>query len=297
MKGSVLHTTIISGAIALATMGIVLLVLRFIGIHLKRKKCPASPNGNSLCDPGESQLAQIDHLDTDIWLCSLALIVVPILIFAAHISYSYFGRQPESWERIAISFPAVLIFTGYFLWRLASLTDQRRFARLVYEGKVAAGQALHLLQENGYRIFHEFPGDSFSIDHLAIGPTGIMAMKTMTQAIARSHGRDGEAVVRYDGRMLHFPKFSDFETIDAAKAQAEWLSQWLSAGLGEDVCARAMVVVPGWSVKRTSADGIPVVNPNQFDNLFKFIPPRPMSEDLMQRITQMIEVRCRDRVN
>jgi hypothetical protein len=297
MKGSVLNTTIISGAITLGAMGIVLLALRLAGIHLRRKKCPPSPEGNSLCDPGESQLAEIDHLDTEIWLCSLALIAVPILIFAAHIFYSYFGGQPESWERIAISFPAALVFVGYFLWRLTSLTDQRRYVRLVYEGKVAAGQALNLLQENGYRIFHEFPGDDFSIDHLAVGPTGIMAMKTRTQAITRRHDRDGEAVVRYDGRMLHFPKFSDFETIDEVKAQAEWLSQWLSAGAGEDVSARAMVVVPGWSVKRTSADGIPVVNPNQFETLFKFIKPRPMSEVLMQRITQMIEVRCRDRVN
>jgi Nuclease-related domain len=297
MKGSVLDTTLISGAIALGAIGIVLLALRFVRIHLKIRKCPPSPNGNSLCDPGESQLAQIDDLDADIWICSLELIVLPILIFTAHISYSYFGRQPESWERIAISFPVALVFMGYFLRQLASLTDQRRFVRLAYEGKVAAGQAMNQLQENGYRIFHEFPGDDFKIDHLAIGPTGIMAMKTKTQALARSHGRDGEAVVRYDGRMLHFPKFSDFETLDEVKAQAEWLSQWLSTEVGEDICARAMVVLPGWSVKRTSADGIPVVNPNQFENLFKFIKPRPMSEDLMQRITQLIEGRCRDRAN
>jgi hypothetical protein len=297
MKGSVLNTTVISAFIMLGVMGIVLLTLRLIRSHLKKKSCPRLPKGNILCDPGESQLAQIDDLEADIRVCTFALILIPILIFAAHISYSHFGRQPESWERLAISYAFALVSMGYFLRRLASSTDQKRFARLAYEGKVAAGQALHLLEENGYQIFHEFPGDNFCIDHLAIGPTGIMAMKTKAPSIARSHGRDGEPVVRYDGRMLHFPKFSDFETIDQVKAQAEWLSQWLSAGVGEDVCARAMVVVPGWSVKRTSADGIPVVNPKQFENLFKFITPRPMTEDLTRRILHMIEARCRDRVN
>jgi hypothetical protein len=56
-----------------------------------------------------------------------------------------------------------------------------------------------------------------------------------------------------------------------------------------------MVAVPGWSVRRTSADGIPVVNPKQFENLFKYLKPRPMSEILMQRIVLLIEDYYRDR--
>jgi hypothetical protein len=278
-------------------MGVVFFAIHFFRIYLKKKSCPPSATGKILCDPGESQLVQIGDLDADVQSCSLALIAIPILIFAVHISYSYIGKQTESWDRIAASSGIALVFMGYFLWKLASSVDERRLVRMEYEAKVVTGKALDLLEESGHKIFHEFPGEDFSIDHLAVGPTGIMAMKTKTQSLARGHGCDGGAVVRYDGRMLHFPKFSDFETIDQVKAQAEWLSMWLSAGAGEDVSARAMVVVPGWSVKRTSADGIPVVNPKQFETLFKFIKPRPMSEDLMQRIIQLIEVRCRDRAN
>jgi hypothetical protein len=83
-------------------------------------------------------------------------------------------------------------------------------------------------------------------------------------------------------------------TIDKANLKAEWTSEWLSSTTGEDVCARAMVAVPGWNVKRTSADGIPVVNPKQFATLFKYIKPRPMTDDLMQYIVKQIEGRCRD---
>jgi hypothetical protein len=278
----------------LGVIGVVLLSLHIYRIRLKQKSFRTPSQWNSRCDPGESQLTHIDDLDADIRICSLALIVIPTLIFAAHIAYSYLGRQLESWDRMAISSAGALVFTGYFLWKLTALRREQSQERLAYEGKVAAGQALNQLTADGYRIFHDFPAENFCIDHLAIGPTGIMAVKTKTRPGVRRHGHDGGAVVKYDGRMLHFPKFSDFETIDQAKVQAEWLSQWLSTDVGEDVCARAMVAVPGWSVKRTSADGIPVVNPKQFENLFKYIKPRPMSERLMQRIVLLVEGQGRD---
>lgn len=296
-EGSHLNSAVISGAITLGVIGGILLPLLIIRTRLKKKSSCALSEWNSRCDPGESQLAQIDDLGAEIRMHGLALIATPMLIFSAHMAYSFFGRQPEFWGRTAISASGALAFMGYILWKLTAMRSERRLVRLAHEGKVAAGEALNQLVADGYRIFHDFPAENFSIDHLAIGPTGVMAVKTKTRPGGRRHGRDGDAVVKYDGRMLHFPRFSDFETIDQVKVQAEWLSRWLSSEVGEDVCARAMVAVPGWSVKRTSADGIPVVNPKQFDNLFKYLKPRPMPEDLMQRIVLLIEQYCRGRAS
>lgn len=295
MKGSILNDAVTHGAIIVAVMGIVLLSFHLLRLRLTKKHSCAKPEWNSRCTPGETHLAQIDALGAEIRVGALALILGPMLIFTAHITWSGLGRRPESWDRIAISCIGALVITVFISWKLISSLRQRRWVRLAYEGKVAAGQALNLLLKDGYRIFHDFPAENSSIDHLAVGPTGVMAVKTMIWPGVRTHGRDGDAVVRYDGRMLHFPKFSDFETLDQAKAQAEWLSWWLSDKVGEDVCARAMVVVPGWSVRRTSADGIPVVNPMQFENLFKFIKPRPMSELLIQRIVGVIDGYCQER--
>jgi hypothetical protein len=295
-EGRHLNSAAISGAITLGVVGGILLPLHVARTRLKKKSFCVPWEWNSRCDPGESQLEQIDHLGAEIRMHGIALFATPMLIFSAHMAYSYFGRQPEFWGRTAISASGALAFMGYILWKLNALRSERRLVRLAHQGKVAAGEALNRLAADGYRIFHDFPAENFSIDHLAIGPTGVMVVKTKTRQSARRHGRDGDAVVRYDGRMLHFPRFSDFETIDQIKVQAEWLSQWLSSEVGEDVCARAMVAVPGWSVKRTSADGIPVVNPKQFDNLFKYLKPRPMSEDLMRRIILLIEDHRRDRV-
>ena len=276
-------------------MGIIFLSFQVTRSRSKKKSACTPSEGRSRCAPGESQLAQIEALGNEIRVCCLALFIAPMVVFCPHMAYSYFSRQAETWGRTAISTTGALVLLVYYLWKLGALRSERSLVRLAYEGKVATGKALNRLSADGYRIFHDFPTADFSIDHLAVGPSGVMTVKTEARQSARRYGPDGDAVVRYDGRMLHFPKFSDFETIDQVKVQAEWISQWLTSELGEDICARAMVAVPGWSVKRTSADGIPVVNPKQFENLFKFLKPRPMSEGLMQRIVLMIEDCYRDR--
>ena len=117
-----------------------------------------------------------------------------------------------------------------------------------------------------------------------------MAVKTIVHPISRNSTPSHNSVAIYDGRMLHFPKFSDFESIDQIKGQAEWLSAWLTSTLAEEVGARAMVVVPGWTVQRKSAEGISVVNPSQVPKLFEFIKPLPMSPKLIGRIIQQLEL-------
>jgi hypothetical protein len=274
----------------LIVMGIASLTFHFVGTYQKRKK-PRSPlTCDVLRGPGHTHSGQIIELGQDLQVCQIALFTLPLLALATHAAYSYFARVPESWVRILVSAGTALLFMAYYAWKLMRLLAARRLCRLRFDGEVTVGQELNLLMSDGYRVFHDFPADSFKIDHIVIGSTGVMVVETKT----RGHNRQADAVVAYDGRMLHFPKRSDHETIDQANLKAEWISEWLSSATGEDVCARAMVAVPGWSVKRTSADGIPVVNPKQFATLFKYIKPRPMTDGLMQHIVKQIEGRCRD---
>ena len=285
-----MQSAIVPGILMLIVIGIASFTFHFVGAYQKRKK-PRSPlTCDVLRGPGHTHSAQITELSQDLQVCQIALFALPCLAFATHAAYSYFAQVPESWFRILISVGTTLLFMGYYLWRLVRLLSGRRMCRLRLEAEVTVGQELNLLMTDGYRVFHDFPADQFKIDHIVIGPTGVMVVETKT----RGHNRQADAVVAYDGRMLHFPKVSDYETIDQANLKAEWISEWLSSTIGEDVCARAMVAVPGWSVKRTSADGIPVVNPKQFATLFKYIKPRPMTDGLMQHIVKQIEGRCRD---
>ena len=274
----------------LIVIGAVLSAFHLFRAYQNKKK-PRSPLGcDILRGPGHTYLAQIQDLNETSQTCQIALFTIPILAFATHVSYSYFARAPESWLRISASIGTALLFMVGYTWKLMRSVNDRRACRQAVEGEVAVGQELSLLMAEGYRVFHDFPAGAFKIDHIVIGPTGVMAVETRTH----SRNRRADAVLTYDGRMLHYPKFSDYETIDRAKMKADWLSQWLTETLDEEVYARAMVAVPGWVVKRTSADGIPVVNPTQFANLFKYIKPRPMSQDLMLHMVRLIEGRCRD---
>jgi Nuclease-related domain len=270
--------------------GGVVLALHFVELSRRRKRPPRPLSCDTLRGPGHTHSARIDELDQAIGICRIGLMGVPVVAILAYAAYARLDHAPDSWLRVAIPAGILCLALGYYLWRLLRLLAERRLCRLIVEGEVAVGSELNLLLADGYRVFHDFPADAFKIDHIVIGTTGVMAVATR----ARECHRRVDAVVSYDGRMLHFPKFSDYETIDQAKSQAEWLSQWLSATVGEDICARAMVALPGWSVKRTSADGIPAVNPKQFANLFRYIKPRPLSAEVMQRIFRQIEGRCRD---
>jgi predicted ester cyclase len=272
----------------LAVMGAAVAGLYLFSSYQVKKRAPSPLACDVLREPGHTFLQQIDERGEAVQVCRIAVITVPLLAFAVHVSYSYFAGMPESWLRGVISAALALLFTGYYAFRLLRLVAERRSLRLRYDSEVAVGQELNLLMADGYRVFHDFPADSFKIDHLVVGPTGVMVVET--RSWSRNHKRD--AIVPYDGRMLHFPKYSDYETIDQANRKAEWFSQWISDAVGEEISARAMVALPGWSVKRTSADGIPVVSPKQFAALFKHIKPRPMNPELMQGIVQQIEARC-----
>jgi hypothetical protein len=72
------------------------------------------------------------------------------------------------------------------------------------------------------------------------------------------------------------------------------MSNWISSAIGEPVAARAIVALPGWFVKRTSADGISVVNPKQFPSLFKHIKPRTLTDEMIRRMVHQIEQKCRN---
>jgi hypothetical protein len=166
--------------------------------------------------------------------------------------------------------------------------------RLGYDGEVAVGQELNQLLRDGYYVYHDFFADKFNIDHIVVGKKGVFAIETKARSKPNTDERQKGATVEYNGRALLFPKWTDTETINQAELQASWLSKWLNSAIGEPVAVRAVVALPGWFVKRTSSNGIPVVNPKQFAPLFKNIQSRDLSEKTIKRIVHQLEQKCRD---
>lgn len=271
-----------------------LTVLNVFRRHIRLKSLRPSFKKDLLRIPGGSRLRRLDNLNEQINLYQVYVISLPLIIYSALISYSYFQAAQPSLTVIWISSTICIALIAYLVFNLVKLLSQRKRTRLGYEGELAVGQELNQLMLHGYRVYHDFPADTFNIDHIIVGSKGVFAVETRTRSKGTARKGSQEATVAYDGRMLTFADTTDFETIEQAEQQADWLSNWLTTGTGEPIAVRAIVTLPGWVVKRTSADGIPVVNPGQFTSLFEHIKPRPLSETMLNGIKDQLEQKCRN---
>jgi hypothetical protein len=261
-----------------------LAVLNLIRRHIRQKSLRLSFKKYLRRTPGGSLLRQLDNLNEQINLYLVYVITLPLIIYSTHISHSYFTAAKPSQPVIWISSISGMTIITCFVFALAKLLSRRGRIRLGYEGEQAIAQELNQLMLHGYRVYHDFSADAFNIDHIVVGSKGVFAVETKTRSNGAARNKNPEPTVNYDGRMLTYPDKSDFETIEQAELQADRLSKWLGATTGEPIAVRAIVALPGWVVKRTSADGIPVVNPTQFASLFEHIKPRPLSETRLNRI-------------
>ena len=273
---------------------IMLTVLNVFRRQIRLKSLRPSFKKDMLRIPGGSLLRRLDNLNEQINLYQVYVIVLPLIIYSALISYSYFQAAQPSLTVIWISSTICIALIAYLVFNLAKLLSQRKRTRLGYEGELAVGQELNQLMLHGYLVYHDFPADTFNIDHIIVGSKGVFAVETRTRSKGTARKGSQEATVAYDGRMLTFADTTDFETIEQAEQQADWLSNWLTTGTGEPIAVRAIVTLPGWVVKRTSADGIPVVNPGQFTSLFEHIKPRPLSETMLNCIKDQLEHKYRN---
>jgi hypothetical protein len=262
--------------------------------RLKKRRSPLAHN--LLRSPGESLIRRLDNLNVEINTYIFSLIITPILIYSFPISLSYYRVMNPSLFDIFVPVILGILFTIYLLGKLVKLLKERKITRLGYEGEVAVGQQLNQLMLKGYRVYHDFPAGNFNIDHILVGQSGVFAIETKARSKPTSRNFVENATVSYDGRLLHFPQGPDVKTIAQAKHRALWLTKWLFRAIGEQVMVRPVVALPGWYVKRTSADGIPVVNPKQFPSLFEHIAPRFLSPEVISRITGQLEQKCRDAI-
>lgn len=249
---------------------------------------------NFLRSPGQSLLKELARLNQEIMSCFVFLIVVPVYTYAAYVSYLYFGKKPFTFAEMALVclFPSIMI--SFSLYKMTRYMGHRRRLQLGYEGKVSVGQELMQLHREGYVVFHDFPADNFNIDHIVVGTKGIFVIATAARSKPIGKNRLLDATVEYNGRVLRFPKGTDTHTVKQANRQADWLSGWLSSAIGEPAVVRGIVALPGWFVKRTSADGIPVVNPKQFGSLFQYIQPRMLTPETIGRVVHQLDQKCRN---
>lgn len=269
-------------------------ILYLFRFYQKQKRLRSPFTRDLLRSPGQSLLAKLDAINEDLMVYLLYATLGPLTIYSANISLFYFQKVPKAHFHVWISACVGIGILIFSIYKVTKLLSKRRLIRLGYEGKLAVGQELDQLMRDGFYVYHDFPADKFNIDHIVVGAKGVFAVETKARSKPTTKNRVEDATVEYDGRTLYFPKSDDFKTIDQAKRQATWLSNWLGKDIGEPIAARAIVALPGWFVKRSSSEGISVVNPKQFSSLFEHIKPRLLSESMITRINHQLDQKCHD---
>ena len=269
-------------------------VLYLVRAWNRSKKEPVSITTNIFRAPGQSAAEKIDGLDSEIARQAALLIALALFLGLIYLCRLYVYKSAISPLLIGIVMPAGFGLSVYILAKTLKLVKKRRRERLGYKDEIVVGRELDRLISEGNHVYHDVPAEDFNIDHVVVGRTGIFAVESGARLKPAKTSRLDDATVEYNGQMLMFPSGDDYKTIEQAERQASWISDWISGAVGEPVAARAIVALPGWFVKRTSAEGISVVNPEQFASLFRHIKPRHLSDEMITRIAAEIEQRCRN---
>lgn len=287
-----LSPAFLTGLIPLALIGLCALVpagiIILIRSHQTRgKKNPL--NFELLRSPGQSLKERIEEINDRISDYLTFMFMGPLAMYAIVVS-QYLTSTPPSLFLLILYLGVALGLSVFFSLKIFRLMRTRTHYRLGYDCELMVGQGLHTLLAEGFRVFHDFPADGFNIDHIAIGPTGVFAIETKGRAKSSTvENRNWE--VRYDGRQLAFPGWTETRPITQAVDQAKWLRTWLCQTTGNETPVEPVLAVPGWYIKRTGPGGPRAYNGKSPDFLAKGAQVLPAER--IRAIAFQVEQQCR----
>lgn len=206
--------------------------------------------------PGQTLREKVENLQLDISQYLFSAVFSPLLFYSVFMS-TEFSRKSNSFFKITFFVAITFLVMGYLLYKIVSLLKVKRNYALGLDAEIAVGQVLNYLMHKGYWVFHDFPAESFNIDHVVISKNGIFAVETKGSAKIDNAGKNEAGS---DGKTLKFPGWEESKPLEQAQAQAVWLKNWLTREIGEKIEVHPVLALPGWFVKASSQDGVPVIN-------------------------------------
>ena len=189
---------------------------------------------------------------------------------AAHEWYrSWRPTPPAPWTYSVIALAAV----AYAAWKFMRVRPQLRKLRQAIDGERAVGQFLERLIPQGYKLFHDVLGEGFNLDHVAIGPAGIITIETKTW----SKPARGEPRIVFEGEQIQVgARAPDAAPLIQARAQARWIAELLTKSTGREFPVHPAVVFPGWFVERraTATREVWVLEPKALPHFLEHEPHR-----------------------
>ena len=254
----------------------------------RRQKLQAVPPFKELQrrPAGESNRLRIEELNEkmDPWLGTV--IITPLLLAV------WLTLTKASWVVVILFFLCSAGSCVIAYGRLRPLIRARDCYQLGFQGERYVAEELNQLMADGFRVFHDVPFESYNMDHVLVGPTGVFVVETKTK---RKPLRAGEKqyTVRFDGEKLDFPKGYDTDALRQVARNQKTLSQWLSSATGDRVSVEGIVAIPGWMVERVAQSNIHVVNPKEIRSLVAGSAGHPLTSAEIQRASHQLEQKCK----
>jgi hypothetical protein len=279
----------------LCFVGAVVFLLRYRAQRTGRR----SPLARHLLrSPGESLRAQIEDAQWDIAMY-LALGMLPLpLVLGTYFTIWIAGAYAPPVSTAAILALFGFVAQGWLATKLWKALSRLRRLRLGHEAQLAIGQELSELGRSGFRIFHDFPANdgTSNIDHVVVGSSGVFLVETKGRSRPGRKGKtEAPWEVKYDGKALQFPGWTETEPLVQAQRNAQWLEKWLSSAVGQSMSVQPVVALPGWFVRGVEGEGIPVLAAGQIQGYFSARPKQPlMSPELIRQIVVQLDQKSRD---
>lgn len=206
----------------------------------KSKKSPLkrSPRNNA----GDSVGKYFDE-SFDCQILPLLLSPAILLLFALWHWMFYKGLIGSSpWLTTVIAVASVV----FSIIRLRTVTSRLRAIRQGQLGEMAVGQFLDGLQADGYKVFHDIPGEGFNIDHVILGTRGFYTVETKT--LSKPQSGSPRICVTEGGLTIDGgPVSADY--LVQANSQSVWLGNKLEELTGKRWPVKPVLTFPGWFIE------------------------------------------------
>jgi hypothetical protein len=192
----------------------------------------------------------------------------------------------NNWTVYLILFPVAGLFS---LFKAVKALKKIRTTRLGIEAEWAVSYALSKISDGKVRVFHDVQGPNFNIDHVLTYPGGVLAIETKGRRKPNIEYSKVSHKLTVEGGHIKFPHYTDTETIEQAKRQADWLSKQLTQSTGMGVIASPLVVIPGWFIENKEKPVVPVMNHKSLTKYYALSKKTRFDDSSLERINHQLE--------
>ena len=289
--------------LSLAVITIVLLPMLLLGTlvftwrWLRRRRKRRSPLTSELLrPPGFGLSERLDDLRWDLAGYLMIVSLIPATLLALFLAQIVFGEPVETPSLVR---HALIDVAGGLLLVIALAVLVVRQAKRIWsyregrDGELATAQLLEPIIAGGGRVLHDIQGAGFNIDHVVVAAGGVFAIETKHRMKPAAGGGPDNAKVRFDGKALHFPDWTDVKTAIQAAAEARWLAERLTRATGMTVRVRPIIELPGWFVENKARSDVFAINPKNCRFMLKpFQGEAPLDPQTIARIAFQVEQLC-----